>query len=93
MIRTVPIAHDSCLLPPMHAAVIATSEGKRCAEQAISPAWTDFSGFERLHSLSLIDYPHAGRIVNSPMVCLPRCLRSLEINDLRNFQVRPTQRP
>ena len=56
--------------------------------QAISPAWTDLSGFERLHSLSLIDYPHTGRIVNSPMVCLPRCLRRLEINDLRNFQVR-----
>ena len=54
----------------------------------ISPAWTDLSGFSRLHSLSLIDYPYAGHIVNSPMVCLPRCLRRLDITDLPNFQVR-----
>ena len=58
-----------------------------CSPQ-ISPAWTDLSGFSRLHSLSLIDYPYAGHIVNSPMVCLPRCLRRLEITDLPNFQVR-----
>jgi len=58
-----------------------------CSPQ-ISPAWTDLSGFSRLHSLSLIDYPYAGHIVNSPMVCLPRCLRRLDITDLPNFQVR-----
>ena len=59
----------------------------RCYQ--ISPAWTDLSGFSRLHSLSLIDYPHAAHIRNSPMVCLPRSLRRLDINDLPSFQARP----